>query len=399
MQLRQLFLRHIAQTSPNPLLLEIGRAEGLYLYTSEGQKITDLISGIAVSAIGHAHPSVLEATKAQIDRYMHTMVYGDFILNPQVRLAQTLQARLPEQLDSVYFVNSGAEAIEGAIKLAKKITARKTLIAARNAYHGSTHGAISLMSESKYTQPFRPLLPGVKFIEFNDFGHLAMIDDDVAAVVLETVQAETGIKTPHEGYLEAVSHKCKEVGALLILDEIQAGYGRTGSFCAFEQHHVVPDILCLAKALGGGMPLGAFISSREKMSTLSNDPALAHLTTFGGHPVSCAAALAALQVVEDEDLIATVPSKAKLFLNSLHHPLIKSVRHCGLWFAVDLGDPELLQRVVSTCIRKGILVDWFLFNEESIRICPPLIITEEEILESCQILLEVLDRIKVAGKD
>lgn len=391
MQLRNLFLRYLAQTSENPLLTEISHAKGMYLFTAAGDRIMDLISGIGVSTLGHCDPQVVKAVRHQVEKYMHTMVYGEFVLSPQVLLAQILAEHLPTPLESVYFVNSGTEAVEGALKLAKKVTGRFEFIACKNAYHGSTHGAMSLMSAETYTMPFRPLLPAVRFIEYNNLVDLDSITTQTAAVIVETVQAESGLIVPAPGYLKHLAIRCRDVGALLILDEIQCALGRTGYLWAFQQYDIVPDILLLAKALGGGMPIGAFISSKEHMQQLAVDPALGHITTFGGHPVNCAAAIAAFQSLTSQNLIAQVPQKSRLFLRLLPHPRIKEIRHSGLWFALDLGDSDLLHRAVDLALAKGLLIDWFLFNDRSLRLAPPLIISFEEIELACAKIHEVLD--------
>jgi len=393
MDLRNLFLRHVAQTSPAPLLTEIVKAEGMFLQTSDSTQIMDLISGIGVSALGHCHPAVVQAVQDQAQKYMHTMVYGEFVLSPQVLLAKNLADILPDPLDAVYFVNSGAEAVEGALKLAKKVTGRFEIIAARNAYHGSTHGAMSLMSSEVYTAPFRPLIPQVNFIDYNDESQLSLITNKTAGVILETVQAESGIHTPAPDYLKKVKDRCQEVGALLILDEIQCAYGRTGHMFAFEQYELVPDILLLAKGMGGGMPVGAFVAAQRHMNILADNPALGHITTFGGHPVSCAAAVATLQTIRSEKLIEQLPAKMEKFRELLPHPAIQHIRQAGLWFALDLEDPVLLQRVVRKAVKEGILIDWFLFNDHSIRIAPPLIISQDEIHQACKIIHSALDSV------
>ncbi len=375
------------------MMLEIVDAEGIYLYTADGKRIMDLISGIGVSALGHSHPSVVEAVQYQASKYMHTMVYGEFILSPQVMLASLLVDQLPSGLECVYFVNSGAEAVEGALKLAKRVTGRYDTIACYHSYHGSTHGAAGLMSDEYFTKPYRPLIPQVRFIHFNHVADLSKIDHNTACVVMETVQAERGLYVPDPGYLKKVALRCQEVGALLILDEIQAGYGRTGKLFAFERYGVVPDILCLAKGMGGGMPIGAFIASKQHMDLLNANPVLGHITTFGGHPVNCAAALATLQVVLQSGLIESVSQKSDLFLELLPHPQILEIRHSGLWFALTLKSSEVLHRAVKLGLEAGLLFDWFLFDEASIRLAPPLIITDEEIFEACQRLHGVLDHL------
>ena len=391
MNQRQLFLRHVAQTSPTPLALEIVASEGMYLYDKEGKAYLDLIAGIGVSALGHRHPRVVQAAKEQLDRYLHTLVYGEFILSPQVELAKRLADQLPSPLDSTYFVNSGSEATEGAMKLAKRYTGRSEIIASKKAYHGSTQGAASLMWPKEFTQAFHPLLPGIRHIEFNCDFCLQQITEQTAAVILETVQGEWGVRPPHGDYLKKVRKRCTEVGALLILDEIQAGFGRTGSLFAFQQYDVVPDILLLAKGMGGGMPIGAFISSKEIMQSLSHDPILGHITTFGGHPVSCAASKATLEELLESSLIEQVPKKAALFRQLLQHPEIIEIRNAGLLMAVQMKSFDFIQAVIQNCLKRGLITDWFLFNSEALRIAPPLIITEEEIHQACEIILASIE--------
>jgi acetylornithine/succinyldiaminopimelate/putrescine aminotransferase len=346
------------------------------------------LPALGVSSLGHTHPSVVAAAKAQLDQYLHTIVYGEFVLAPQVKLAQLLAEQLPDSLDSIYFVNSGTEATEGAMKLAKRYTGRSEFIACKKAYHGSTQGAASLMSPTDFTRAFFPLLPGIRHIEFNCEFCLRQITDQTAAVIMETVQGEWGVRKPINGYLKKVRQRCDEVGALLILDEIQAGFGRTGSLFAFEQYDVTPDILLLAKGMGGGMPIGAFVSSKEMMSSLSFNPILGHITTFGGHPVSCAAALATLETLLEEDYIGQVKKKEALFLSLLKHPAITEVRSAGLWMAVELPSFDFIQQVIRHCLKRGLITDWFLFNNRSLRIAPPLIIEEEQIRWACEVILE-----------
>lgn len=391
--LRQRFLAHVAQTSDFPLGLEIERAEGLYIYDRHGKKYLDLIAGIGVSALGHCHPAVVGAVQQQAQQYMHTLVYGEFILEPQVRLAEVLANLLPQPLDSVYFVNSGAEATEGAMKLAKRYTGRTEFIATRYAYHGSTQGAASLMDPTYFTQAYYPLLPGIKHIDFNCSWCLRQITSQTAAVIVETVQAEWGIRKPSPTYLQELRNRCDETGTLLILDEIQAGMGRTGSLFAFEQYGIIPDILLLAKGLGGGMPIGAFISSKAMMYALASQPILGHITTFGGHPVCCAAALATVETLIAEGYVRQVKKKADLFVSLLKHPAILGVRHAGLWMAIELESFEQVKQVIDYCLKKGLITDWFLFNSRALRIAPPLIIGEEEIRWACGVILEGLDRI------
>lgn len=387
--LRQLFLRHVAQTSSAPLALEISRAEGLYLYDTNGKQYLDLIAGIGVSCLGHRHPQVEAAVREQTGRYWHTLVYGEYVLAPQVQLATLLAEQLPG-LDAAYFVNSGAEAVEGAMKLAKRYTGRADFVACRQAYHGSTQGAASLMSPTDFTLAYQPLLPGIRHIDFNDFGSLKKIDRHTAGVIVETVQAEVGLRLPDPDWLAALRRRCDETGALLILDEIQAGYGRTGSLFAFEQYGIRPDVLLLAKGFGGGMPIGAFIAPHSVMQVLSVDPPLGHITTFGGHPVCAAAALATLQVLLESDLIARVTEKEQLFRTLLVHPAIQELRSAGLWLAVDLGDAALVQQVIGYCLKQGLITDWFLFNDRSLRIAPPLTIGEDAIRFACSVILDAL---------
>ena len=392
---RQLFLRHLAQTSEAPLALEIERAEGLYLYDTEGTKYIDLISGISVSNLGHRHPNVMRAIAEQSEKYLHTLVYGEFVLSPQVKLAKKLTELLPANLDCAYFVNSGTEATEGAIKLAKRYTGRKNLVSFKNAYHGSTNGALSLMSDDYFTAAYRPLLPGVRHLDFNNFDELSKIDETCAAVIVEPIRAEGGVELPLENYLEALRNRCTETGTLLVFDEIQVGCGRTGKMFAFEHYNVVPDILLLAKGFGGGMPIGTFISSREIMSTLTHDPVLGHITTFGGHPLSAAAALATMSTLEEnyDELINAVPAKEKLFRTLLQdNPKIKEIRSAGLFMALQLDNFDQLSKVIRNCIDKGLITDWFLFNASAMRIAPPLIIKEEEIVRACEIINEAIDQ-------
>ncbi|CAA6802801.1 MAG: Acetylornithine aminotransferase (EC [uncultured Aureispira sp.] len=391
---RQLFLNHVAQTNDAPLALEIERAEGVYLYDKEGKSYIDLIAGISVSSLGHSHPDIIAAIQKQTNQYLHTLVYGEFILSPQVQLANLLQENLPDHLDCTYFVNSGTEATEGALKLAKRYTGRRKIISCNKSYHGSTHGSISLMSESFFTAPFRPLLPEVHHIEFNNADDLEKIDEETACVIMETVRAEIGVMPPSNNYLKKVRERCDEVGALLILDEIQVGCGRTGTLFAFEQYGIAPDILLLAKAFGGGMPLGAFVASKKMMDSFTNNPFLGHITTFGGHPVCCAAGLASLKILtEQKEIIEGVASKAMLFKEQLKHEAILEVRNAGLLMAIQLASYDQVLGVIHECLKTGLVTDWFLFNAEAVRIAPPLNITEAEILKSCTILLAAIDKV------
>ncbi len=389
--MRNHFFRHVAQVSPAPPALEIDRAEGCYLIDNQGVKYLDLISGISVSSLGHRHPAVERAVIRQLKKHAHTMVYGEHVLAPQVKLARLLAKNLPKNLSSVYFTNSGAEVVEGAMKLAKRFTGRAEIVACREAYHGSTQGAASLMSPGTFTDAFRPLLPGVSHIEFNNLDGIDKISKRTAAVVMETVQGEAGVRLPDPVFLKEIRRKCSETGALLALDEIQTGMGRTGTLWAFEQFGIEPDILLLAKALGGGLPLGAFIASQKIMSSLSHDPVLGHITTFGGNPVCCAAGLATLEVLTKTDLVSTVKRKEELFRDLLLHPAIKEVRSAGLLMAVDLGDAEQVQHSVAFCQQNGVLIDWFLFNERCLRVAPPLVISEEEIEEACRVVLMAVE--------
>ncbi|MDB5117807.1 MAG: aminotransferase class III-fold pyridoxal phosphate-dependent enzyme [Mucilaginibacter sp.] len=389
--LRQLFLANNAQTTDFPLLLEFERAEGVHLYDVNGKAYIDLISGIGVSNLGHSNPHVISAIKQQVDKYMHLMVYGEYVQTPQVRFAEKLVSLLPENLQSVYFVNSGAEAVEGALKLAKRYTGRQQIIACHNSYHGSTHGALSVMGNEDFKQAYRPLLPGVNFIRFNNPADLNLITDATACVIIETIQGEAGIRVPDTGYMQALRKQCDATGTLLILDEIQAAFGRTGKLFAFEHYGIVPDILLLAKALGGGMPIGAFIASNKIMGSLKENPILGHITTFGGHPVCCAAGLAALEVLINEQLTGTVAEKEILMRSLLIHPSIKEIRGKGLMLAIELENFELNKKIIDRCIEHGVITDWFLHCDNSMRIAPPLIITTDELKKACKIIIEAID--------
>ena len=387
---RQLFLNHIAQTSETPLALEIERAEGVYLIGHSGKKYLDLISGISVSNVGHRHPKVVQAIHEQLDKYMHLMVYGEYIQTPQVKLASLLTKSLPQNLNSVYFVNSGAEAIEGAMKLAKRVTGRTEIISFKNAYHGSTHGSLSIMGSEEFKNAFRPLLPDVRQIEFNNFYQLAEITERTACVFVEPIQGEAGAIVPQKDFLKKLETRCKAVGALLIADEIQTGFGRTGKLFGFEHFEIIPDIVCIAKGMGGGMPIGAFVSSKVLMHSLTNNPILGHITTFGGHPVCCAAAIAVMEILTQSDLVASVAKKEKLIRELLIHPKIKSVNGKGLLLAVEFDSFEQNKTIIDKCIEAGVITDWFLFNSHSMRIAPPLTITEEELKTACEIIVKSL---------
>ena len=387
----QQFLRLQAQTSPEPLGLDIVEASGIYLTDRSGKQYMDLISGLAVTNVGHCHPRIVKVVQQQAARFMHVMPYGDFIQQPQVELAMELQKNLPRSIDSFYFVNSGTEATEGALKLAKRYTGRTEIITCHGAYHGSTHGSLSVSGNEKKKYAFRPLLPDVNFMRFNEPTDLEMITDKSAAVIIETVQGDAGVRIPSGEYMTKLRERCTITGAQLILDEIQTGFGRTGKLFAFEHYGIEPDILILAKAMGGGMPIGAFASSREKMLTLSHDPPLGHITTFGGHPVSCAAALENLRIITDENLVAAVESKGQLFEDLLVHPRIQDFRRIGLMMAVEFEDPETVRKIVHKCLDSGVVCFWFLSADKSFRLAPPLIITEEEIKKACQIILEATE--------
>ncbi|MDX9770628.1 MAG: aspartate aminotransferase family protein [Tenuifilaceae bacterium] len=389
---RELFLKHIAQTSDAPLTLEVERAEGVYLYTSDNRKVCDLISGVSVSNVGHSHPEVVKAISQQAAKYMHLMVYGELVQAPQVKLAQAIVGLLPSNFESVYFVNSGSEAVEGGVKLAKRYTGRPEIISMRNAYHGSTHGALSLMGNEGPKRSYRPLLPDVQHFDINCFEDLDRITTKTACVIIEPIQGEAGIVASNIDYLVALRERCTSMGALLVFDEIQTGMGRTGKMFAFERYGVVPDILLLAKAFGGGMPLGAFISSKAIMECLTSNPPLGHITTFGGHPVSCAASLASINVLMENRLLDSIAAKANLFLEILsNHPKILSIRSYGLFMAVELGSFDKVQQVIKQGLEKGFLTDWFLFCDTAFRIAPPLTITDDEIRAVCRVILEVLD--------
>ena len=379
------------------MLVEVERAEGSCFYTPEGKRYYDLVAGVSVSNVGHCNPVVVEAVQQQAARYMHVMVYGELVEAPQVEYARRIAELLPDPLESVYFLNSGAEAVEGALKLAKRYTGRTELISFRRAYHGSTHGAMSMMGTpegEEWKAAFRPLLPDVQSLEFNDFEQLKRITTRTAAVLVEPVQGEAGVRLPREGFLEALRERCDEVGALLIFDEIQTGFGRAGEIFACVKYGVTPDIVCLAKALGGGMPLGAFVSSTEIMSTLSHSPVLGHITTFGGHPVCCAAGLAALNYIEANDLHHKAEEKGAMFERLLaDHQQVLEIRRAGLLLAIELGVPDKLYRLMELFKEAGVMSDWFLYCDTAFRISPPLTISEAEIEECCTIIRGCLDRL------
>lgn len=390
---RQLFLQHLAQTTDFPLMIEVEKAEGVYLYGPKGKKYIDLISGIGVSNVGHRHPKVLEAIQGQLDKYLHLMVYGEYVQSPQSLLAKALCDTLPEKLDNVYLVNSGSEAIEGALKLAKRYTGKPNLISCVNAYHGSSHGSLSVGGNEIFKQAYRPLLPGVSHINYGKISDLESIDSNTAAVLVETIQGEAGIRVATRAYFQALRKRCDETGTLLILDEVQCGFGRTGKFWAFEHFGIIPDILVCAKGMGGGMPIGAFIANKEVMGVFKNNPILGHITTFGGHPVSSAASLATIQILQEEKLIESVEEKANLIKTLLVHPKIKSIRNKGLLMAVEFDSFDMLKPIIDRAIELGVITDWFLFCDDAMRVAPPLTITSEEIHEACSIILQAIEEV------
>ncbi len=387
---RQLFLDHLSQTSETPLMLEIASAEGIHLFDYSEKKYIDLISGIGVSSVGHRHPKIVAAIKDQVDKHLHVMVYGEYVQSPQVKLAEALCSTLPENLNSVYLLNSGSEAVEGALKLAKRYTGRREIISCINAYHGSSHGALSVTGNEELKRNFRPLLPEVRHVNFGDVKDLKFISDQTAAFIIETVQGEAGVRTANSAYFKAAREKCNQTGTLLILDEIQCGFGRTGKFWAFDHYDITPDILLSAKGMGGGMPISCFISDKKITSVLMNDPVLGHISTFGGHPVSAAAALATIQVISESNLIEQVQEKEKLFLELLKHPKIKKIRSQGLMMAVQFESYEILKPIIDRGIELGVVTDWFLFENASMRIAPPLTISEEEIQYCCELILKAI---------
>lgn len=389
---RELFLKHVAQTSPAPLALEIVKADCCTLYDASGREYIDGIGGISVANTGHRHPKVIAAIQQQLDAYLHVMVYGEFVESPQVQYARLLVSLLPSSLNAVYFTNSGAESVEGAMKLAKRVTNRSRIIAFDHSYHGSTQGALSIMGDEYWRNAFRPLLPDVWHLRYNDPASIEKIDEHTACVILETVQAEAGILAPSPDWMQSLRNRCTETGTLLILDEIQAGFGRTGKLWGFEHFGIVPDILLLGKALGGGMPLGAFIADKSLMDAFTLNPVLGHITTFGGHPVCCAAGKAALEALLEEGWIEKVKAKEQLLQEVLVHPQIKAIRSFGLWMAVEFASFEICKKVMDGCIANGLLTDWFLFAPHCLRISPPLIISEEQLRKAAAIILQHIPR-------
>lgn len=388
---RELFLELQAQTTDHPMGLEIASAEGLWVTDVTGKRYMDLVSGLAVTNIGHRHPKVVQAIKNQADKYLHAMPYGEYIQAPQVELAKKMSSLLPDSLNTIYYVNSGTEANEASLKLAKRFTGRTKLIGFVGAYHGSTHGSLSLSGNEKKKSAFRPLLPDVYHISINHFDDLSLIDEKTAGVILETVQADAGVRLPSLEYMQALRKRCSEVGALLILDEIQTGMGRTGKLFAFEHYNITPDILTTAKAFGAGMPMGAFFASKEIMSTLRFNPMLGHITTFGGHPVCCAAALAGINAMLDEKMIESCEGKGALFAELLSHPAIIEVRRKGMLMAVEFESFEQVHKIYHECLKRGIITFWFLSCNNSFRLAPPLNITENEIREACKRINESIE--------
>lgn len=388
----EVFLKNLAQTTPYPYNITIERAEGVYLYAPDGKRYIDMISGIGVSSIGHRHPHVINAIKNQLDKHLHVMVYGEFIQHTPNALAQKLTNLLPPSLNCCYFVNSGTEANEGALKLAKRATGRTEIISMRKSYHGSTHGSLSVSGNETKKSAFRPLLPDVRFIDFNLVTDLQFITSKTACVIVETIQGDAGVRVPSKEYMKALRKKCTEQRVLLIFDEIQCGMGRTGTLFAFEQFGVVPDILTIGKAFGGGLPIAAFIADQQLMKTLTHDPPLGHITTFGGNPVCCASALATLEVLETEKLLERVESKGQLIEDLLKHPKIKEVRRIGLLFAIDFETAEEVNRIVDHAKEIGVICYWFLSHPNSFRIAPPLTISDDEIREACMLILEAIDK-------
>ena len=393
---KHLLNNHLAQTTPYNMGITVSHADGLYIYDVSGKRYMDLISGLGVSSLGHNNQAVNEALKAQIDQYLHVMVYGEFVQEPQLKLGKLLAEHLPPYLDTCYFVNSGTEANEAAIKLAKRVTGRRKLIAFEGSYHGSTHGSLSVSFNKTKKYAFLPLLPEVSFIKLNNYEQLAQIDESVACVLLETIQGDAGIRIPDIAFMQALKKRCNETGTLLIFDEIQAGLGRAGTLFAFEYYQVCPDILTLGKALGGGLPIGALISSKEKMEQFTFSPMLGHITTFGGHPLPCTAAYAGLNFLLENKLIDDVNTKGKRLYDLLiKHPLVKEIRYRGLFFAIEMADADIVQKIVEGCLEKGMITFWFLSCPNAFRLAPPLTVTYEEIELACKEMIEVFDSVSL----
>jgi len=389
------FLKFQAQTTPFPIGIEVDRAEGSFIYDTSGKAYLDMVSGIAVTNIGHRHPKVVAAIKKQVDRYLHVMPYGEFIQKPQLELARKLDSILPDGLDVSYFVNSGTEANEAALKLAKRYTGRRKIVSCLKSYHGSTHGSLSVSGSEKKKYAFRPLLPEVYFMRFNEIDDLKIIDEETAAVIVETVQGDAGVRIANLCYMQDLRKRCDEVGALLILDEIQAGFGRTGTFFAFEHYGIQPDILTIAKSMAGGMAMGAFISSEEIMKVLASDPMLGHITTFGGHPVNCAAAVATIDVILEEKLLDEVEAKGKYLEGKLNHPAIKEIRRIGLMFAIEFESADLVYKIVDACLERGVITFYFLSCPESFRLAPPLNISYKEMDKAVEGILQAINKCSV----
>ena len=388
---RQLFFQHLAQTSDKPIGIEVASANGVYIHDTEGKAFIDMIAGFSVCNIGHSHPAVIKAIQEQVEKYMHVIVYGEFVQAPQVQYAKALTSLLPENLQSVYFTNSGAEATEGAMKLAKRVTGRTKIVAFEGAYHGSTQGALSVMGDEYFRNAFRPLLPDILHLRYNNFEDIELIDATVACVMVELVQAETGITPANKEWVLALKNKCESLCALLIVDEIQSGFGRTGTLFAFEQYGIVPDVLLVGKALGGGLPLGAFIADTKMMTALTQHPVLGHITTFGGNPVSCAAGNAALTILQDSGWIEAVKEKENYLITHLHHPAILHRNHAGLWMSLQFESATLTKKIAAACIANGIITDWFLFAEDRIRIAPPLSITIDELIIAIEKIIKSIN--------
>jgi len=390
---KNFFFNHVAQITDSPLAIEVDRAKGIYIYDINGRKYLDMISGVSVNNIGHSHPHVVKAIIKQLERHMHVMVYGEFIQESQSRLANKLSDILPDNLNNTYLVNSGTEANEGAIKLAKRYTGRAEIIAFQNSYHGSSHGSLSITGNNDKKSAFRPLLPNVKLLPFSQSEYLHEISEKTSCVIIEPIQGDAGVRIPNKQFMIDLRKKCSDTGSLLIFDEIQTGFGRTGKWFAFEHFNVVPDIITLAKAMGGGMPIGAFISDKKIMDVLSYDPKLGHITTFGGHPVNCAAALATIEVMENELIVDKVEKKGKLLESLLNHTSIKEIRRIGLMLAVEFENKDIVQKIVTQCLKKGIITFWFLSTANSFRLSPPLIISEKEIQYAAKKINEAIEEV------
>jgi len=387
------FFKHQAQTTPHPLAMEISHAEGSYIYDQNKTAYLDFVAGVSACSLGHRHPKVVAAIKNQLDAYMHVMVYGEYIQSPAVKLSKLLASHLPTKLDKTYLTNSGTEAIDGAMKLARRYTGRSEIIAAHNAYHGNTMGALSIMGFEERKHPFRPLIPDIRFIEFNKLTDLSKITTKTAAVVLETIQGGAGFIEPKNGYLTKVQEKCNAVGALLILDEIQPGIGRTGKLFGFENYNCIPDVVVTGKGLGGGMPIGAFTASEDMMDCLSDHPKLGHITTFGGHPVIAAAALATLEEITSSSLIPETLEKEALIRKQLQHPLVKEIRGKGLMLALMVDSSDIANKIVLQAKEDGLILFWLLYEPNAVRISPPLTISKEEIQKGCDVILNILNSI------